>query len=154
MPLLVPSVPTQRWNCPGRATHSCGLKMRLILVACSPSHSSSSTPSSTLNFLLLGLMGWGPVRWLLRAEVTGNVCILESPRRAASPGHRETEKGDISQSAARTGRWVTQPQQGPPPARPLAPCKETVPSGKFVAAQRAGYTRCQGCPLPSMRHFT
>lgn len=39
-----------------------GAKMRLILEAWSPSQSRSSSPGSTLNFLLLGLMGGGPVR--------------------------------------------------------------------------------------------
>lgn len=38
-----------------------------------------------LSFLLLGLIGGGPVRWLVRAEDTGRDCILGSPLKAASP---------------------------------------------------------------------
>jgi len=41
-----------------------------------------------LSFLLLGLIGGGPVRWLVRAGDTGIDCILGSPLRAASPTGR------------------------------------------------------------------
>lgn len=45
-----------------------------------------------LSFLLLGLIGGGPVRWLVRADDTGRDCILGSPLKAASPtGKRQAE---------------------------------------------------------------
>lgn len=96
-----------------RGTYRWGLKMRLILEAWSFSQSRSSSPGSMPNFLLLGLMGGGPVRWLVRADATGMVCILGSPRRAASP----TPRGMMS-SPSRRNVPASAPRS--PPARPLA----------------------------------
>lgn len=70
-------------------TYRCGLNIRLILETWSFSQSSSSSPWSMLSFLLLGLIGGGPVRWLVRTEDTGRDCILGSPLRAASPAGRQ-----------------------------------------------------------------
>lgn len=95
-------------------TYRWGLKMRLILEAWSFSQSRSSSPCSMLNFLLLGLMGGGPVRWLVRADATGMVCILGSPLRAASP---VKEKWCSHQAGE-----MSPPQPLALPARP-APCK-------------------------------
>lgn len=85
--------------------------MRLILEAWSFSQSRSSSPCSTLNFLLLGLMGGGPVRWLVRADATGRVCILGSPLRAASPTQREMMSSPRRRNA---------PLSAPLPCPPLA----------------------------------
>lgn len=93
-------------------TYRWGLKMRLILEAWSFSQSRSSSPCSMLNFLLLGLMGGGPVRWLVRADATGMVCILGSPLRAASP----TQEEWCSHQAGE----MSPPQPLAPRARPLA----------------------------------
>lgn len=82
-----------------QGTYRWGLKMRLILEAWSFSQSRSSSPCSMPNFLLLGLMGGGPVRWLVRADTTGMVCILGSPLRAASPTQEKWcshQAGEIS----------------------------------------------------------
>lgn len=66
-------------------TYRWGLNNRLILGTCSFSQSRSSSPWSMLNLLLQGLIGGGPVLWLVAAADMGRDCILGSPRSAASP---------------------------------------------------------------------
>lgn len=49
-------------------THSCAANSRLIFATCSLS-SMSLSPWSPLSFLLVGLMGGGPVLWLEMEEM-------------------------------------------------------------------------------------
>lgn len=66
-------------------TYNCAANSRLILATCSLLQSMSSSAWSPLCFLLLGLMGGGPVLWLLTADDRDMACILDSPLSAASP---------------------------------------------------------------------
>lgn len=74
-------------------THSCATNRRLILATCSLS-SMSLSPWSPLSFLLVGLMGGGPVLWLEieeeeddeeEDEDSDKDWNLGSPLNAASP---------------------------------------------------------------------
>lgn len=86
--------------------------MRLILETWSFSQSSSSSPWSMLSFLLLGLMGGGPVRWLLSAgDCRG--CIRGSPLSAASPARGDTTRGHHHGDNSDTTPWGST-QQNPP----------------------------------------
>lgn len=74
-------------------TYRWGLNNRLILGTCSFSQSRSSSPCSMLNLLLQGLIGGGPVLWLVAAADKGRDCILGSPRSAASPREKAKING-------------------------------------------------------------
>lgn len=88
--------------------------MRLILETWSFSQSSSSSPWSMLSFLLLGLMGGGPVRWLLSAgDCRG--CIRGSPLSAASPARGDTTGVTATGTTAQPPLWqhAAQPPETP-----------------------------------------
>lgn len=89
-------------------THSCAANRRLIFATCSLS-SKSLSPWSPLSFLLVGLMGGGPVLWLEMEEEEEEEdeedeeededrdrdWSLGSPLKAASP--MKEEKKNIGQ---------------------------------------------------------